>query len=133
MAQNYKVKFSSSLMNLKFMSAAKKRPKNKNVSSENDHKVRKKAEELKNILYIPTSIIICKHLAVGRLSFGGMNHEIEKLMTIYNKKMNEIDKRKEMDVSDKGMVNYIRTINTIRKKFQAKKNRFKNSPKFLSK
>ncbi|KAG5871954.1 hypothetical protein JTB14_024945 [Gonioctena quinquepunctata] len=57
-----------------------------------------------NLLFITTSMTNCKNLIDGRLSFGGMNPEIEKLMmNDYAKLLEGEERRKEKDITDAEM------------------------------
>ncbi|KAK9888754.1 hypothetical protein WA026_000979 [Henosepilachna vigintioctopunctata] len=87
-------------------------------------------EEMKragNIVFIETSIFNCKKMIEGRLSFGGMNPEIEKLMTKDSQRLDEIERSKEKDISDIEMAKgYSSVVETMQNKFLKKsKKKFK--------
>lgn len=77
-----------------------------------------------NLVFISTSMTICKNLVDGRLSFGGMNPEIEKLMEKdYNKLIGEEEAKKEKDIGDAEMAKgYSTLVETVGKKFQSRQN-----------
>lgn len=70
-----------------------------------------------------SSMPLCENLVDGRLSFGGMNSEIEKYMTKgYNKLLREEDSQSEKDISDVEMVEgYTSLVDTVGKKIQSKR------------
>lgn len=85
-------------------------------------------EEMKkagNLIFISTSISNCKNLIDGRLSFGGMNPEIEKLMSKdYNQLLEAEERKKEKEVTDVEMADgYSSLVNTMGKKFNSNKNK----------
>ncbi|KAF5307015.1 hypothetical protein FQR65_LT06602, partial [Abscondita terminalis] len=54
-----------------------------------------------NINFTEVSIVNCKDLLEGRLSFNGMNPDIEKLMkNDYQKQVEQHERTKEKDISD---------------------------------
>ncbi|KAF5287563.1 hypothetical protein FQA39_LY15892 [Lamprigera yunnana] len=106
------VKLSKTVLDMKFMKKTKER-----VEKEQDD-----AEEV--------SVTSCKDLIEGRLSFGGMNPEIEKLMGDIYKQSSKQEKINETDVSDIEMAqNYSSTVETMGNQFLDKRSRSKK--KFL--
>lgn len=85
-----------------------------------------------HLIFIESNISQCKDLLDGRLSFGGMNPEIEKLMSNdYVKKFEASEKAKEKDVSDVEMAKgYSTLVNTMNNKFKSKNQR-NNKKKFM--
>lgn len=85
-----------------------------------------------NIVFVSTSIVNCKNLIDGRLSFGGMNPEIEKLMSNeYAKLLEEQERKKEKDITDTEMAEgYSTLVDTIGKKFNKDK-KSKSKKKFI--
>lgn len=79
-------------------------------------------------IFIETNIANCKNLIEGRLSFKGMNPDIEKLMSNEDiKKIEAAEKRKEKDVSDAEMAKgYSTLVDTMGNKFKSK-----NKKKFM--
>jgi len=69
----------------------------------------------------------CENLIVGRLSFRGMNPEIERIMALEQEASHaKIDVKNEKDVSDFEMANRYNTlVGTISHKFSTKRN-YKN-------
>lgn len=83
---------------------------------------------------VEVSVNFCKDLIEGRLSFGGMNPEIERIMERENaKRMQKIEKEKETDISDLEMAKrYNPLVETMGKKAQdKKKNNTNNKRKFI--
>ncbi|KAJ8920800.1 hypothetical protein NQ315_004941 [Exocentrus adspersus] len=78
-----------------------------------------------NLVFIETSITSCKNLIDGRLSFGGMNPEIEKMMANDYFRLLEVEeKRKEKDITDIEMAEgYSSLVNTMGKKFTCSKDK----------
>lgn len=123
MEQRKQAKLSNAVLEMKFMKKSKERVE----KEEDDEEGREMyagevTEEMKksgNINFIYTSIAVCKGLIEGRLSFGGMNPEVERMMeNDYAKKLDEVEVKKEKDVSDADMANY----NVIARKFQGSRN-----------
>lgn len=85
-----------------------------------------------NIIIEP-SIARCKGITDGRLSYQGMNPEIERLMEL--KTLNSQGKTKETisaDVTDVEMANYNLHVNeAVAKRFMTKHERQTKKPKFM--
>lgn len=81
-----------------------------------------------NIVFLETNISNCKNFVNGRLSFKGMNPEIEKLMSNRDiKQIEEAEKAKEKEISDVEMAKgYSSLVDTMNKKFSNKKQNNKN-------
>lgn len=78
------------------------------------------------------SYIPFENLIVGRISFGGMNPEIEKLMTIKQFRPSPVNREMDKDISDEEMAKYSATLaQTIAKKFSNSSKRQKRKMKFL--
>ena len=73
---------------------------------------------------VEPSYVNIENLSFGRLAFGGMNPEIEKMAEDERIKKEEAEEaRKEKDVQDEEMVEFYGSIsNTIGKKFSTKRN-----------
>lgn len=135
MEENKKVKLSKGVLDMKFMKKTRERVKKEEEDAEGQAMYSQEiTEDMKksgNIIFMDTSIMSCKDLMEGRLSFGGMNPEIERIMAdTYNKKLGEVEKLKEKDVTDVEMAKGYSSLNeTMAKKFQPKGQR--NSKKFM--
>ncbi|XP_054714939.1 M-phase phosphoprotein 6-like [Uloborus diversus] len=118
---------SSTLLNLKFMKKSKE--KCENDAEEEKRKILFDSEIPDDLIrggdlcIMEPSFVPCLQLWNGRLSFKGMNPEIEKLMV--EDEMKDMDKFKKMDgVSDSEMVQrYTSLIGTVQKKFTPKRKR----------
>ncbi|KAF2881375.1 hypothetical protein ILUMI_24818 [Ignelater luminosus] len=137
MEERKHAKLSKGLLDMKFMKKTKERVEKEEDDAEGQAMYSSEiTEEMKqsgNINFSQVSIVGCKDLIEGRLSFKGMNPEIEKLMNDeYAKKLDEAEKRKEKDVTDTEMAKgYSTLVDTMDKKFQNKKQRNTNKKKFL--
>ncbi|RZC39786.1 MPP6 domain containing protein [Asbolus verrucosus] len=129
------LKLSKSILDMKFMKKTKERVQKEQEDAEGkamySNEITDEMKKSGNIVFTETSIYHCRNLIEGRLSFGGMNPEIERLMlNDFAKKMQEAEKRKETDVSDVQMAQeYSTLVNTISNKFSGRKN--KNKRKFM--
>ncbi|CAH0557033.1 unnamed protein product [Brassicogethes aeneus] len=129
MEDNSKVTLSKSILDMKFMKRTKERVLKEVDDAEGkamySNEITDEMKKAGNIVFVDTSLSNCKDLIDGRLSFGGMNPEVEKLMANdYAKRVEQIEKKKEKDVTDEEMAKgYSTVVNTISKKFQNKKNR----------
>ncbi|EFA03339.1 M-phase phosphoprotein 6 [Tribolium castaneum] len=129
------VQLSKSILDMKFMKRTKERVLKEQEDAEGkamySNEITDEMKKSGTIVFTETSIFNCRNLIEGRLSFGGMNPEIEKLMSNdYTRKKQEVEKRKETDVSDAQMAQeYSTLVNTMANKFSGKKNR--NKRKFI--
>ncbi|XP_056643558.1 M-phase phosphoprotein 6 [Diorhabda sublineata] len=136
MDQKEDVKLSKTILEMKFMKKTKEKVEkladdlegNKMYSNEITEEMRRTG----NLVFISTSIVNCKNLIDGRLSFGGMNPEIEKLMANeYTKLLEEQERKKEKDVTDAEMAEgYSTLVDTLGKKFNKQK-KSKSKKKFV--
>lgn len=130
-----RVKLSKAILEMKFMKKTKERVEKEEEDAEGQAMYSKEiTEQMKkagHIIFIESSIFHCKGLIDGRLSFGGMNPEVEKLMSNdHIKKLDAAEKNKEKDISDAEMAKgYSSLVNTMDNKF--KKKRIRNKNKFL--
>lgn len=137
MEEKKQAKLSKGLLDMKFMKKTKERVEKEEDDAEGQAMYSSEiTEEMKqsgNINFSEVSIVGCRDLIEGRLSFRGMNPEIEKLMNDeYAKKLDEAEKRKEKDVTDVEMAKgYSTLVDTMDKKFQNKRHRNTNKKKFL--
>lgn len=126
MDNHKKVELSKTILDMKFMKRTKERAeKDKEEAKDqrtNSKNITKKMGNSGHINFIQANISHCKDLIDGRLSFGGMNPKIEKLMeNDYQKKLEAFEKTKEKEVSDIEMAkSYSTVIHTINNKFEIK-------------
>ncbi|KAK5647051.1 hypothetical protein RI129_005515 [Pyrocoelia pectoralis] len=134
MEQKKNAKLSRAVLDMKFMKRTKERVEKEKDDAEGEamyaNEITQAMRKSGNINLTEVSIATCKDLIEGRLSFNGMNPDIEKLMTDYHQKFIKAEKTKETEVSDVEMAkSYSSTIQTFGNKFETKRNRNKN--KFL--
>ncbi|KAI4464416.1 m-phase phosphoprotein 6 [Holotrichia oblita] len=131
--QDKKTKLSKAILDMKFMKKTKERVQKEEEDAEGQtmyaNEITEEMRKSGNIVFMETSICSCKSLMEGRLSFGGMNPDIENYMAIkYSPKLEEIEKQMGTDVSDAEMAKgYSTLVNTMAKKFTDKKKRHVNS------
>lgn len=129
--QDKKARLSKAILDMKFMKKTKERVQKEEEDAEGQimyaNEITEEMRKSGNIMFVETSIFNCKGLMEGRLSFGGMNPDIENYMAaIYNSKLEEINKQMGMDVSDTEMAKEYSLVNTMAKKFTDKKKRNSN-------
>lgn len=128
------VKLSKTILDMKFMKKTKVRVEKEEEDAEGkamySNEITEQMRSSGNTIFIETNISNCKNLIEGRLSFKGMNPDIEKLMSNEDiKKIEAAEKRKEKDVSDVEMAKgYSTLVDTMGNKF---KNRNRNKKKFM--
>ncbi|KAK4880101.1 hypothetical protein RN001_008247 [Aquatica leii] len=128
-------KLSRAVLEMKFMKKTKERVEKEEDDAEGEamysSEITEAMRKSGNINFTEISIVNCKDLLEGRLSFNGMNPEIEKLTKDdYQKQFEKQEKVKDKDITDAEMAaNYSSTIETIGNKFLDKKTRTRN--KFL--
>lgn len=133
------VKLSKGILEMKFMKKTKEKVEKQADDAEGQamysNQITEEMRKTGNLVFITTSMTICKNLVDGRLSFGGMNPEIEKYMANdYNKLVSEEEMKKEKDVTDVQMAEGHSTlVDTIGKKFQSKQNNPKQRHKKFKK
>ncbi|XP_076275758.1 M-phase phosphoprotein 6 [Rhynchophorus ferrugineus] len=128
------VKLSKAILEMKFMKKTKEKVAKEEENAESremySHEITEEMKKNGNIIFRPASITVCKRLVDGRLSFGGMNPEVEKMMeNDYNKRYTEAEKKKEKDITDEEMAIQHSTVATISNKFKSKRNRNKKFQK----
>lgn len=125
MAQN-KVKLSKSILEMKFMKKTKVRVEEEEDNARGEalysSEITPEMRQGGNTVFVETTIAHCKNLIDGRLSFQGMNPEIEKLMSNEDvKKIEAAERRKEKEVSDVEMAQgYSTLVDTMGDKFKSK-------------
>lgn len=136
--KNKKVQLSKQILDMKFMKRTKERVKKEEEDAEGkamySNQITEQMRKSGNIVFIETSISNCKNLIDGRLSFGGINPDIERIMSDKHvRKIEEMEKLKEKDVQDVEMAKgYSTLVDTMGKKFNNNKrhSRF-NNKKFI--
>ncbi|KAK2581644.1 hypothetical protein KPH14_002144 [Odynerus spinipes] len=100
-----KSKLSKSILEMKFMKRTKEKVEKQMIQEEGEEyfggqlSIKLKNESEKFV--IEPSYVFCEQLIDGRLSFQGMNPELEKLLEMeYNNKQMELEKKQETDVTD---------------------------------
>lgn len=133
------VKLSKAILEMKFMKKTKEKVEKENEDAEGQamysDQITDEMRKSGNLVFITTSITNCKNLVDGRLSFGGMNPEIQKYMEKdYNKLLADEDTKKEKEVTDVEMAEgYSTLVDTVGKKFQGKQNHGKYKHKKFKK
>ncbi|XP_049852694.1 M-phase phosphoprotein 6 [Schistocerca gregaria] len=145
-AMDSKYRLSKAVLEMKFMKKSKERfEREKEVEDSRalfSDVITEDMKHGKSKYIIESSYVPCEDLIVGRLSFHGMNPEIEEIMkeeeTAAQK---EIDVKNEVDVSDLEMAQHFGTVvQSIHKKFMTKREKRKvddeepvppKKPKFL--
>lgn len=135
-----KAQLSGAILDMKFMKKSKERVEKElddaegNAMYSND--ITEQMRRGQRFAVIEVSVSTCKDLIEGRLSFGGMNGDIEKMMAEENaKRVHKLEKEKEVEVSDLEMARRLNPlVETMGKKFNKKHNRHEsgsNKRKFL--
>lgn len=127
MESKKEVALSKAILEMKFMKKTKEKVQKEIEDAEGQamysNEITEEMRRSGNLVFIETSISNCKNLIEGRLSFGGMNPEIEKLMANdYIKQLEAEERRKEKDITDVEMAEgYSTLVDTIGKKFASSK------------
>ncbi|XP_063983901.1 M-phase phosphoprotein 6 [Diachasmimorpha longicaudata] len=125
-----KMKLSKSILEMKFMKRTKEKVEQQLFQTEGEEyfesqlTTRLKKESGKYL--IEPSFLHCEKLIEGRLSFQGMNPEIEKLIEAeLNEEREKLEKLKEEDVSETQMAEHFKSYNPSKKnKNRNRKKRF---------
>lgn len=132
-------KLSKGILEMKFMKKTKEKVEKEIDDAEGQamysDQITDEMRRTGNLVFISTSMTVCKHLVDGRLSFGGINPEIEKLMAKdYNKLVGEEETKKEKDIGDVEMAEgYSTLVDTVGKKFHSRQNTPKQKHKKFKK
>ncbi|KAG7188194.1 hypothetical protein KM043_017687 [Ampulex compressa] len=104
-----KTKLSKSILDMKFMKRTKDKVEQQQFQEEGEeyfeNKITQRMKKDSERFIVEPSYVFCERLIDGRLSFRGMNPDIEKLME--KEKMQErleLEMKKETDISDEQMV-----------------------------
>lgn len=134
MEEKKRVQLSKTILDMKFMKRTKDRVQKEVEDAEGQamyaNQITEQMRKSGNIVFIETSIGNCKNLIDGRLSFGGMNPDVEKLMSDkYLKTLESEEKLKEKDITDIEMAKgYSTLVDTMGKKFQKRQ---RSNKKFM--
>ncbi|CAM1298172.1 MPHOSPH6 (predicted) [Pycnogonum litorale] len=125
MARPPKSQLSKNLLDMKFMKKSKEKVEKEETEAESkimyEGKIADEMNKSINRFIIEPSIARCLQLNFGRMSFKGMNPEIEKIMSSKEAKFDEKD-RKMSGISDKEMAErYSTLVGTMGKKFSSKR------------
>ncbi|XP_015108570.1 M-phase phosphoprotein 6 [Diachasma alloeum] len=111
-----KMKLSKSILEMKFMKRTKEKVEQQLFQTEGEEyfesqlTTRLKKESGKYL--IEPSFMYCEKLIEGRLSFQGMNPEVEQLIEAeYNEKRQKQEKLKEEEISETQMANHYKSCN----------------------
>ncbi|XP_008560488.3 M-phase phosphoprotein 6 [Microplitis demolitor] len=125
-----KVQLSKSILQMKFMKRTKEKVDKEQFQLEGEEyfesQLTTKMKKESGKYMMEPSYVFCEQLIDGRLSFRGMNPEIEKLMEQENNlKVLKQEKLRETEVSDEQMAKRFKSahVKTMGKKFQTKRNR----------
>lgn len=128
-----KPQLSGAILDMKFMKKSKERVEKELDDAEGNamysNEITEQMKRGQRLAVVEVSINNCKDLIEGRLSFGGINPDIEKLMTEeYAKRVQRIEKEKETDISDLEMAKKSNPlVENLEKKFNKnKRNKQKN-------
>lgn len=121
-----KSKLSKSILEMKFMSKTKEKVEKQMIEKEGEEyfcsqfaiKMSNKYDQF----IIEPSFAVCEELIEGRLSFNGMNPELEKLLEEeeINKQM-ELEKKLETDVTDEQMADKWLSLRKVKRNFKRPK------------
>ncbi|XP_003700334.1 M-phase phosphoprotein 6 [Megachile rotundata] len=103
-----KAKLSKSILEMKFMKRTKEKVEREQFQEEGEeyfgNELTKRMKQESERFIIEPSYAFCENLIEGRLSFHGMNPEIEKLMEAEQNSYNAVEEaKKEKDISDEQM------------------------------
>ncbi|XP_026469895.1 M-phase phosphoprotein 6-like [Ctenocephalides felis] len=110
--ENHKRKLSKSILEMKFMKRTKEKFQQEQEDEEGrnmySNEITDKMRHNKGSQYIEeTSFAICEDLLIGRLSYKGMNPEIERILELEElEKAAKETPKDEADVTDKEMTKY---------------------------
>lgn len=127
-------KLSRAILDMKFMKKSKIRVEQEEEAAEGQamysNEITEEMRKGGKYKIVEVSMNTCSDLIEGRLSFGGMNAKVERLMsTEYAKRHEIVEKQKEKDVSDFEMAKrYNPLVNTMHKNAP---NRKRNKRKFI--
>lgn len=130
-----KTKLSKSILEMKFMKKTKEKVEKEADAEEGRQMYAGQITDKMlhgDCLFInEESYVPCEDLIVGRVSYRGMNPEIERILELEDESKNAVlIKERELDVTDKDMAKHYTTlVNTIGKKFNPKERKHKTKSK----
>lgn len=136
---NNKTKLSKSILEMKFMKKTKEKVEKEADDEEGRSMYAGQITDKMlhgDCLFInEQSFVPCEDLIVGRLSFRGMNPEIERILELEDaSKQAVLIKEQELEVTDKDMAKHYTTlVNTIGKKFNPKERKHKSKSEIAEK
>ncbi|KZC14294.1 PREDICTED: M-phase phosphoprotein 6 [Dufourea novaeangliae] len=112
-----KAKLSKSILEMKFMKRTKEKVEKQQFQEEGEeyfgNEVTKRMKKESERFIIEPSYIFCEKLIDGRVSYQGMNPEVEKLMEAEEKnKCVLLDIKNDTDISDEQMVEHWKGLRT---------------------
>lgn len=121
-----KSKLSKSVLEMKFMKRTKEKVENQIIQEEGEkyfgNQLTNKLKNESEKFIIEPSFVYCENLIDGRLSFQGMNPELEKLLELENnEKRMELERKKEADVTDEQMAEEWASHNKRKHKYKYQK------------
>ncbi|XP_075991774.1 M-phase phosphoprotein 6 [Anticarsia gemmatalis] len=122
-----KIQLPKSVLEMKFMKKTKERIE-KEIADTHDHKglysniITNEMRSASGNYISESSFIFCETMIDGRLSFKGMNPEIERLMELENVKNEEPSGEMVKDVSDAILVKKMEAFNKRKKPLDSPKN-----------
>lgn len=133
-----KTQLSGAILDMKFMKKSKERVEKEQDDAEGNamysNDITDQMRRGQSFAIFEVSINNCKDLIEGRLSFGGLNQDVQRLMQDeYSKRIQKIEKEKEVEISDLEMAKrYNPAVETMGKKFNEKKiNKQNHKRKFM--
>ncbi|KOC70669.1 M-phase phosphoprotein 6 [Habropoda laboriosa] len=141
-----KTKLSKSILEMKFMKRTKEKVEKQQFQEEGEeyfgNELTKRMKKESERFIIEPSYVFCEKLIDGRVSFRGMNPEIEKLMEAeQNNERVKIEEKNETDISDEQMVHHwkkFRKMSKTDRKYEKSLQKHNNNheplpkkPKFL--
>ncbi|KAI4495589.1 hypothetical protein M0802_008601 [Mischocyttarus mexicanus] len=122
-----KFKLSKSILEMKFMRRTKEKVEKQMIEKEGEEYFGGQfsvpmTSKFDDQFVVEPSFVVCEQLIEGRLSFNGMNPELEKLLEIeeINKTM-ELEKKLEKDVTDEQMAENWLSLRKVKRNFKRSK------------
>ncbi|XP_031834726.1 M-phase phosphoprotein 6 [Nomia melanderi] len=131
-----KAKLSKSILEMKFMKRTKEKVEKQQFQEEGEeyfgNELTKRMKKESERFIIEPSYVFCEKLIDGRLSYQGMNPEIEKLMEAeQNEKRVSMELKNETDISDEQMVEHWKNFKNKTKPESYEKHSQKNNVKSI--
>ncbi|KAF7997764.1 hypothetical protein HCN44_009162 [Aphidius gifuensis] len=131
--EDHKFQLSKSILDMKFMKRTKEKVDQETFQAEGeeyfDNLLTSKMKQESGKFIIENSFVYCEGLSEGRLSFQGMNPEIERIIELEEnaKRCKEDTSKEETEITDEQMAKHYKAshVNTMAKKFAPKRNHHK--------